>query len=279
LNKTARDVNAQLEQYDFHGVVQTLYHFFWDDFCDWYIELSKATVTSEEESPERSTARARLISVLEQSLRLLHPFMPYLTEELWQKLPVTHSQLLHPAYAGAEPTIMLASFPQCNDGLVDEIAEAEMSRLTILISCVRNIRSEINVKPGDRISILIGEATPSVRAVYEANRGQIERLARIANLSIEAKLDAPKASARAVLSGTGEVAVPLEGLVNFAQERVRLTLKKDNLQKEATKLNAQLGNSDFVARAPAEKVSALKARADEIALHTVALDQMIEAIK
>jgi valyl-tRNA synthetase len=279
LNKTARDVKAQLEQYDFHGVVQTLYHFFWDDFCDWYIELSKATVTAEADSPERSIARARLISVLEQSLRLLHPFMPYLTEELWQKLPVTHAQLLHRAYAGAEPTIMLASYPQCDDALVDEIAEAEMSRLIILISCVRNIRSEINVKPGDRISILIGEATPSVRAVYEANTDHIERLARISNLSIKAKLDAPKASVRAVLSGTGEVAVPLEGLVDFDQERVRLSNKKENLRKEAAKLDTQLGNSDFVARAPAEKVSELRARAAEIALHTVALDQMIEAIK
>ena len=87
LNKIAREVNAELTAYDFHGAVQTLYHFFWDDFCDWYIEFTKATVTAEADSPERSIARARLISVLDQALRLLHPFMPYLTEEFWQSCP------------------------------------------------------------------------------------------------------------------------------------------------------------------------------------------------
>src|SRR5207253_8787836 len=103
LNKTARDLRKALAGYQFHEVVQTLYHFFWDDFCDWYIELTKSSVTAEDDSAERSTARLRLISILEQSLRLLHPFMPYLTEELWQKLPVPHSSLLHKAYADAEP--------------------------------------------------------------------------------------------------------------------------------------------------------------------------------
>ena len=92
--------------------MQTLYHFFWDDFCDWYIELSKATITAEADSPERRIARARVISILEQSLRLLHPFMPYLDGRVWQKLPVNHAALLHEAYAGAEPTIMLAVVSQ-----------------------------------------------------------------------------------------------------------------------------------------------------------------------
>src|SRR5439155_16427921 len=140
------------------------------------------------------------------------------------------------------------------------------------------IRSEINIKPGERISVLIGEANPRVRGVYEANKDQIERLARVSNLSIKAKLDAPKASVRAVLSSFGEVAVPLEGLIDFDQERVRLTKKKESLEKEAAKLETHLWNSDFLARAPAEKVSELKARAAEIELHTVALDQMIEAL-
>src|SRR5207237_7399528 len=132
-----------------------LYHFFWDDFCDWYIELSKATITAEAASLDRNVARARLISVLEQSLRLLHPFMPYLTEELWQRLPVNHSQFLNRAYANAEPTIMLAAYPQYDEALVDERAESEMQAVIDLISRVRNIRSEMNIKPGDRIELLI----------------------------------------------------------------------------------------------------------------------------
>src|SRR4029078_8738498 len=97
LNKTATAVNQQINNYDFHAAVQELYHFFWDDFCDWYIELSKSTVTAEGTSPNLYIARARLISILEQALRLLHPFMPYLTEELWQKLPVSHASKLNPA--------------------------------------------------------------------------------------------------------------------------------------------------------------------------------------
>jgi valyl-tRNA synthetase len=277
LNKTAREVNAQLEQYEFHGVVQTLYHFFWDDFCDWYIELSKATVTAETESPERGIARARLISVLEQSLRLLHPFMPYLTEELWQKLPVEHGQLLHSAYAGAEPTIMLAAFPQCDDARVNDSAESEMQAVIDLVSRVRNIRSEMNIKPGERIQLMIA-ANPGLQTVFTASADQITRLTRASHLSIDGNAAMPKASARAVLSGGAEVAIPLEGLIDFAQERERLLKEKDKLQKEGAKLEAQLGNQDFVERAPAEKVEGLRARLTDIAQRTVALDQMLEAL-
>ena len=277
LNKTAREVNAQLNAYEFHGVVQTLYHFFWDDFCDWYIELAKATVTAEIDSPERALARARSVAVLEQALRLLHPFMPYLTEELWLKLPVDHSKLLHSAYAGVEPTIMLAAFPQCDDALVDQRAEAEMSAVIDLISRVRNIRSEMNIKPADRIQLMIAART-DLQTVFQASSDQIARLTRAAQVSIDGNVEMPKASARAVLAGGAEVAVPLEGLIDFEQERARLRREQEKLQQEAAKLEAQLGNSDFVARAPAEKVEELRARIDDIAQRTVALDQMIEAL-
>ncbi|PYS33393.1 MAG: valine--tRNA ligase [Acidobacteria bacterium] len=278
LNETAREVNAQLETYDFHGVVQSLYHFFWDDFCDWYIELSKATMTAETNSPERNIARARLISILEQSLRLLHPFMPYLTEELWQRLPVNHSQFLHRAYANAAPTIMLAAYPQYVETLVDERAESEMQAVIDLISRVRNIRSEMNIKPGDRIELLIA-AKSDLQSVFAASSDQIARLTRAAQVSIDGNFEMPKTSARAVLAGGAEVAVPLEGLIDFAQERARLSREREKLQKEADKLENQLTNPDFVARAPGEKVEELRSRIADIGQRTTALDQVLEALR
>src|SRR6266581_8816 len=208
LNKTARAVNTQLEAYEFHGAVQTLYHFFWDDFCDWYIELAKATVTAEADSPERALARARLIAVLEQSLRLLHPFMPYLTEELWLKLPVDHSKLLHRAYEGVEPTIMLAAFPKGADALIDEQAESEISAVIDLISRVRNIRAEMNIKPGQPIDLLIETNDGSFLAVEVKN--QVKRLTRSTEILEKMRADWPKATAFAVLTGGSSVGIPLE---------------------------------------------------------------------
>jgi len=279
LNQTAGDVRAALAGYQFHESVQTLYHFFWDDFCDWYIELTKSDVTAESASPVRDQARTRLLTVLEQALRLLHPFMPYITEELWQQLPGAHGPLLHQAYSGADPTIMLAAYPEPVAELIDEQAEAGMQALIDLISRVRNIRSEMNIKPGEPVSVMIGAPEEKLRAVFSANANQISRLVRASEVSISETLDAPRASARAVLVGGAEVAVPLEGLIDFAQERQRLGKEKEKLSIEASKLVAQLANPQFAERAPAEKVDEVRARIADIAQRTAQLDQTIENLQ
>jgi valyl-tRNA synthetase len=274
LNRTAREVNAALEAYEFHAAVQTLYHFFWDDFCDWYIELAKADVIAEEDTPRRREARARLLSVLEQALRLLHPFMPYITEELWLRLP--GDKQLHPAYQGAEPTVMLAAYPKGDPNLIDEAAEAEMKEIIDLISRVRNIRAEMNIKPSDRVQIVVRPGNEKSQQLISALKDQILRLARASELSFG---DAPKASARAVLPGGAEVAVPLEGLIDFAQERQRLNREQQKLEAEAAKLEAQLSNPNFVERAPAERVNEVRARIADIAQRSSQLRQTVENLQ
>ena len=276
LNKTARDLRVALAGYEFHGAVQTLYHFFWDDFCDWYIELTKAEVTAEEETPGRTAARTRLLSVLEQALRLLHPFMPYITEELWLLLPGADQRLLHPAYSEAKPTVMLAAYPEGDAGLIDERAEWEMQAVIDLISRVRNIRSEMNIKAGERVPLLIGSPDEKLRAVFAANANQISRLVRASDVSVTETLDAPRASARAVLAEGAELAVPLEGLIDFAQERERLQKEQEKLASEAVKLEEQLANPQFAERAPAEKVAEVRTRLADIAQRTAQLNQTIE---
>ena len=277
LNKTARDLNAAIDAYEFHGAVQTLYHFFWDDFCDWYIELAKADVTAEQPSAARTEARTRLLAVLEQALRLLHPFMPYITEDLWQRLP--GDKRLHPAYQGAEPTVMLTAYPEGAANLIDEAAESEMQAIIELISRVRNIRSEMNIKPAERIPIIVAAPDENLRRVFSAAGDQITRLVRASEVSVTERLEAPKASARAVLAGGAELAVPLEGLIDFEQEQRRLQREQEKLQAEAAKLEAQLSNPNFVSRAPEERVNEVRDRIAAIAQQSSQLQQTIENLQ
>jgi valyl-tRNA synthetase len=214
--------------------------------------------------------------VLEQALRLLHPFMPYITEDLWQRLPGVGSQFLHPAYREAAPTIMLAAYPEGEAELIDEDVESEMQALIDLISRVRNIRSEMNIKAGEPVPVMIGAPDEKLRSVFSANTNQIRRLVRASEVTVSENLEAPRASARAVLVGGAEVAVPLEGLIDFEAERSRLGKEKEKLRAESSKLEAQLANPQFAERAPAEKVTEIRARIADIAQRTAQLDQTIE---
>jgi len=290
LNKTAQGVQKALEEYQFHIAVRLLYHFFWDDFCDWYIELAKDEITGgrpgvvpEGEDPPppapvtagQAAARTRIITILEQALRLLHPFMPYLTEELWQKLPGVNSNLHNDAYSAADASVMLADFPR--ESWVDEKAEAEMQAVIELISRVRNIRSELNIKPSEKVAVHVA-ANSDLLAVFRANEAQILKLARAGSLNLSESLDVPKASARAVIGGA-EVAVPLEGLIDFAKESERLAKETEKLLGEKQKLDAQLANANFVDRAPADKVQELRERVTDIEQRTKSLKQTLEALK
>ncbi|MDH3530889.1 MAG: valine--tRNA ligase, partial [Acidobacteriota bacterium] len=273
LNRTARDVNKALDAYAFHEAVQILYHFFWDDFCDWYIELSKDEINA-----GNTGASSRILTVLEQALRMLHPFMPYLTEELWQKLPGAGASLHNPAYEGANATIMLADFPVGNDSLVDTKAEDDMSLVIELISKIRNIRAEMRIKNSVPLSVNIA-CNEATRTVFEANQLRILKLTRAGELVLGASLDVPKASAKGVLTNGSEIGIPLEGLIDFDMEIERLEAQIDKLAREGEMLGKQLSNENFVNKAPAEKVAAVKERAVEIETQLKALDENLEVLK
>ena len=299
LNKTAKEVNRSLDKYAFHEAVQLLYHFFWDDFCSWYIELVKDEIAdssqwaeSSEESKEgrnlavmegaerdlsedQIEARTRIITVLEQALRLLHPFMPYLTEELWQKLPNTNSGLHNPAYKSADATIMLADFPTGDESLIDEKAEREMQLIIELITKIRNIRAEMQIKPSDKIAIHIAADTITNK-IFVENEAQILKLARAHSLTLDSSLDVPAASAKGVLTNGAEIGVPLEGLIDFDKERTRLKNQINKLETENERLNKQLSNENFVNKAPGEKVDAVKERVVEIEIQMKALAKNLD---
>lgn len=277
LNKTAIGVNKALDKYFFHEAVRLLYQFFWNDFCDWYIELVKDEITSETVNTSRDAARSRILSILEQALRLLHPFMPYLTEELWQKLPNVSNELHNTAYKNAAQTIMLADFPLGDERLIDDNAESEMQAVIDVISKIRNIRAEMQIKPSDKFPIHIA-ADAEAQKIFTANEAQILKLARAEKLVLAETLDVPKASAKAVTSLT-EIAVPLEGLIDFEKETARLENQVAKLEKENEQLNKQLSNANFVDRAPAEKVQEIRDRVAEIAAQTQTLKQNLDALK
>jgi valyl-tRNA synthetase len=281
LNRTAREVARSVEGYQFHEAVYALYHFFWDDFCDWYIELSKSDVTAADPSPERDAARSRVLTVLEQALRLLHPFMPFITEELWQRLPGVGHGSMHAAYRSSDvtPTIMLTAFPQADESLIDERAEGEMRAVIELVSRVRNIRTELGVKPSEEVRLVIGAAGDGLGELFNASLPQIKRLTRAGEVTVGDSLaDVPRASARAALAGGAEVAVPLEGLIDFEQERARITREREKQEKELQKVEGQLSNPQFVERAPAEKVEELRQRAAELGQRIKTLGEMLEAL-
>jgi valyl-tRNA synthetase len=251
LNSTIERVTSALDEYRLNEVAQTLYHFFWDCFCDWYIELTKSLVASREVNDEVRAARGRIVYVLETSLRLLHPLMPYITEEIWQQLPHTGE------------SIMLAAWPQGDAASSDARAHEQMETLIALITKVRNIRSEMNIPLQSRLKLCIATTDQPTRDLVNENSDQIKRLAKVEEITISYTLPALEGAACDIVAGM-EIAVPLGGLIDFEKERERVIKELTRKENETRSLAARLDNVSFMERAPREVVQETRARHEEL---------------
>ena len=265
LNRVTREVETALTEFRFHEVAGLLYHFFWDDFCDWYIELSKPFVTEKEPTPRGEAVKRRIIYLLERSLRLLHPMMPFITEELWQRLP----------HRGE--SICQSEYPSAEDGLSDDKAERDLGMVIELITKLRSIRATFHLSPSTPLRVRIAPANEMVREALQVMESHIRRLGRMEMVELVDQLGETRQAARAVTSA-GEMAVSLEGLIDFDKERARLEKELAKMESEQAGLDKRLANQDFVARAAVDVVAASRERSTELADQISKLRAMMEAL-
>jgi valyl-tRNA synthetase len=254
-NRVAADVNDALAAYRFHEAANRIYDFFWGEFCDWYLELIKPRLNYEEGTDETAAraACANLVSLFDSSLRLLHPVMPFITEEIW-----------HAIYEGNAPlkSIALAPYPQADEKQYDLAAETEMAILQDLIVSVRNLRAELKVEPKMKVPIEVFAHEPAIRAMIELNHGAVERLGNVEKITFVETSLASRAGSR----GTArfDVHVIYERKIDVAAECDRLKKELDKIEKELTNNQKQLGNEQFLSKAPEKVVEALRRRGQEL---------------
>jgi len=254
-NRAAKDVNESLTTYRFDEAANRIYDFFWAEFCDWYLELIKSRFNFEE-GTDAGTARvacSNLVTLFEASLRLLHPVMPFITEEVW-----------HAIYDGKPPlnSIALAAYPAGDEKQIHLIAETEMAILQDVIASVRNLRAELKVEPKIKVAIELFAHEPAIRSLFQQNLAAIERLANVESVifvesSLE-KLPGVRSSSRF------DVHVIYQKKIDVPAERERLTKELEKIEKELGNGQRQLSNEQFLAKAPAKVIEGLKTRAGEL---------------
>ena len=271
LQKCEQAVNLAFETYRFDLASQAIYDFIWNEYCDWYVELVKPILNDESVSDERKAEIRRvLLSVLEVALRLTHPIMPFITEEIWQTLA--------PMLGQTGESIMLAPFPVPNDERIDEQAESDMTWLQSLIGAVRNIRGEMKLGNAVRLPVLLQGVTDEQKASLARIESQFKALAKVEMLTIVSDDDEIPLSSQALI-GSLKVLVPMKGLIDPTAELNRLNKVRDKLQAQADAINKKLSNESFVAKAPAQVVQAEKMKLAELNGQLAEVEKQVGALK
>jgi valyl-tRNA synthetase len=265
------EVDAALRDYRFDFAATALYQFTWDEFCAWYIELTKPVLQSQSASPvAQRAARDTLTGMLEALQRALHPLMPFITEEIWQRVA--------PLTGRSGPTVMLQPYPQANDYPPDVEAEREIAWIQAFVLGVRQIRGEMNLSPARALPVLVKGASAEDRVRLERNRPYLTRLAELEGITV---LDAsdPAPPAATALAGELTLLVPMAGLIDAAAEAERLAKRCARARQDLGKTSAKLANEEFVRNAPEALVSAERARAAELERSIAGLEAQLERVR
>jgi valyl-tRNA synthetase len=244
LQEVVASVTEALENFRFSDAASHIYQFLWHEYCDWYLEFVKVRFTANGDEHAAWTGRFLLVHVLEVALRLLHPFMPFITEEVWQVLPRRKDH----------PSIMVAEWPTSNPSLVDPDVVRQMERIMGLIRGIRNIRSEVRIPPGAWLTAIVKMEGAEEESLLESSEAYIRQLARVKELRCERTFERPRHCAVAVTPGM-EIYVPLEGVIDIASEAQRIDRELQKVDQELDRVSRKLSNADFLARAPADVVT------------------------
>ncbi len=264
--RTAREITAALEAFKFNEAAAAVYRFVWNIFCDWYLELAKPVLTGPD-GPDKAETRAMTAWALDEILKLLHPFMPFVTEELWG---VTGQ--LGPA---REDLLVLEPWPT-HENLEDAAAEAEIGWVIDLVTAVRSVRAEMNVPPASHLPLVLAASSPEARRRAEPWRTFIERLARVSEIGFAEA--APAGAVQFVVRGE-TAALPLQGVIDLAAERGRLEKEMAKVAGDIARIDAKLGNADFVRRAPEEVVEGEREKREEAETRRAKILEALERLK
>lgn len=265
LNQTIGKVTELFEKFEFGEAGRLLYRFIWDDFCDWYIEMSKETLAGDDEAAKLTT-RSILVYVLDNTLRLLHPIMPFVTEEIWQSVPHVGESLV------------VATYPTVHPEQMDEKAAEEMEFLMDFIRSVRTVRNEMNTPLSKPINIIAKVSDAAHYAVLKENESYIARFSNPEEFVYGEDVEAPSDAVTSVITGA-EIYLPLAGLINIEDEIARLEKEAEKLQQEVDRVEKKLSNEKFVAKAPATVVEAERAKGADYQAQREAVLERIATLK
>ena len=269
--KTINSVRDHLNHYRLDLATKELYEFTWNEYCDWYVELSKPILQNNDMAAEQAATRATLSTVLETLLRCLHPFIPFITEEIWQRVAPTAGIKI----AGA--TIMLQPFPESDDFPTDDDAERELNWIRHVILGIRQIRGEMDISPAKRLVVLIQNPSENDRTLLKTHERYLTDLGQLEDIQIIEAGQEPPPSATALL-GTMKILVPMAGLIDVEAERKRLEKKRARVQSGFERVQAKLGNDKFLANAPADVVAKEQVKLDALQLELSQIDEQLSRL-